>query len=828
MDNAGVGSSNSNASPVGQVDLLERCPGELRLKETLLRAAAASKDTICGYGGSNNNNNNNKNIRSSGSRMEVGDPFAGGGVYRQVNKNSDAQQQQQQQQQHPTGIERTSGAASLLELHDDENNLRTTCDGCTIGKIKCDGGHPCKRCLRRGSECVYREKKRCGPKRRKSASTHESDDDGSNNGGDNGNSTLYLGEGGGGGLRVLTVREQGFLSKFFSSVNKFIPLTCITVIRDAMNPLQLDIVDGITPTEAERNIYHSRKAVLFGCVAVGAVFSGDQGSAGVYLSRAQVHLKDCFDALLPEVVCCYLVMVVYHIHFLDRAKVYRYMGFAQQAYRELVQPQQLTHACTAYVRDSLLVLSTFLHVTCRNEIRVDPLYLEPESNPEPGGGRLSRIIALFSHMLVQLHWRDDSEAAAKFSPDKPLLPISTLEKIANEADLLLSMIEEPGSLALVVLKTMKGYFLLLRGKEKEREVLDCIAKPVAKALGADPGVLNFPLCWTMCKCVCAFLRRKGCHALADGMDDAMLPLQPTLAYANLRCRVSDKVNDVYSGKAPDLSCFPSAANAHHSRNGHGHGHGITPGFPTSPPRTPASVSVDESSHYLGASRNVPPQPPRSSGLGPAKAAGRHSDQQQLSHPRYAIGPDDGDSGAKRRRGPGPEGGAAMIWPTADGKGNNTNSGGGGGGGGGGGAGGGRTIPVASGGGNNANRGEGGMTGGGGGGHEPPPQDSHVHSHYQHLDGHVCFSGSDRLERIGSISTITSMGLDGGGDYPHSLGSQPSLSFDLGATGPDVFFQLGLKTDFGVAATAAAATATATAATLEKSPEELPPKSSGQS
>lgn len=52
-----------------------------------------------------------------------------------------------------------SAGAGALEPNDDEHNLRTTCDGCTISKIRCDGGHPCKRCLRRRVDCVYREKK---------------------------------------------------------------------------------------------------------------------------------------------------------------------------------------------------------------------------------------------------------------------------------------------------------------------------------------------------------------------------------------------------------------------------------------------------------------------------------------------------------------------------------------------------------------------------------------------------------------------------------------------------------------------------------------------
>lgn len=59
----------------------------------------------------------------------------------------------------------------------------------------------------------------------------------------------------------------------------------------------------------------------------------------------------------------------------------------------------------------------------------------------------------------------------------------------------LSMIEDPGSFAMIVLKTLRGYFLLLKGKEQE--VMEFVALPVARALAADNGVLCFPLCWHM-------------------------------------------------------------------------------------------------------------------------------------------------------------------------------------------------------------------------------------------------------------------------------------------------------------------------------------------
>lgn len=49
--------------------------------------------------------------------------------------------------------------------------------------------------------------------------------------------------------KVLTLRERQFLAKFYNSVNKFIPMTCHTVLRDAMNPLPLDVIDGVTASE---------------------------------------------------------------------------------------------------------------------------------------------------------------------------------------------------------------------------------------------------------------------------------------------------------------------------------------------------------------------------------------------------------------------------------------------------------------------------------------------------------------------------------------------------------------------------------------------------
>lgn len=94
-------------------------------------------------------------------------------------------------------------------------------------------------------------------------------------------------------------------------------------------------------------------------------------------------------------------------------------------------------------------------------------------------------------LYFSLPSRDSSDHRSASSPRT----IRRHVRQANEADVLLSMMENPGSFAMIVVKSLKGYFMLRTGKEEE--VLSTVALPVAKALEADSGVLNFPLCWSM-------------------------------------------------------------------------------------------------------------------------------------------------------------------------------------------------------------------------------------------------------------------------------------------------------------------------------------------
>lgn len=113
--------------------------------------------------------------------------------------------------------------------------------------------------------CSYR---RCGPKRRRSTREESEDDsDAPATGGSEDGRFLST-------HKILTSRERQFIAKFYNCVNKFIPMTSHTVLRDAMNPLPLNVIDGFVPSEvslslpfpiqAEREILSGTRVYLAG------------------------------------------------------------------------------------------------------------------------------------------------------------------------------------------------------------------------------------------------------------------------------------------------------------------------------------------------------------------------------------------------------------------------------------------------------------------------------------------------------------------------------------------------------------------------------------
>jgi hypothetical protein len=86
------------------------------------------------------------------------------------------------------------------------------------------------------------------------------------------------------------------------------------------------------------------QAVLLGSVALGALYCGDADTAAGYMDESRSHVRDCFDAVLPETVACFVLLVLYFLQSLDNERVFRYMGFAQQAFAELSpQVRAVTH-----------------------------------------------------------------------------------------------------------------------------------------------------------------------------------------------------------------------------------------------------------------------------------------------------------------------------------------------------------------------------------------------------------------------------------------------------------------------------------------------------
>ena len=88
-------------------------------------------------------------------------------------------------------------------------------------------------------------------------------------------------------------------------------------------------------------LYVHTQAVLLGSVALGALYCGDADTAARYMDESRSHVRDCFDAVLPETVACFVLLVLYFLQSLDNERVFRYMGFAQQAFAEL-SPQVRT------------------------------------------------------------------------------------------------------------------------------------------------------------------------------------------------------------------------------------------------------------------------------------------------------------------------------------------------------------------------------------------------------------------------------------------------------------------------------------------------------
>lgn len=81
-----------------------------------------------------------------------------------------------------------------------------------------------------------------------------------------------------------------------------------------------------------------------------------------------------------------------------------------------------------------VVSLTFLVFPTAPLRRVNEIDVKAETSPEPGSNTLSRILAVFSHVLLMLYRRSNPEAAAKTSPQKTLPSIASLASMVRESE----------------------------------------------------------------------------------------------------------------------------------------------------------------------------------------------------------------------------------------------------------------------------------------------------------------------------------------------------------------------------------------------------------
>jgi Fungal Zn(2)-Cys(6) binuclear cluster domain len=202
----------------------------------------------------------------------------------------------------------TSGAKrktySPVAADSTDENMRSACDGCTYSKIRCVGGRPCARCRKRGTACVFSEKRRCGPKRR-----------------DENAAAAAAAAAAGGGSRAapckpgdystqhvpstmdatqLNACEKEWLRHFVTGLNAFLPIVNESTLTLSVRPL------GAGASEIERQRRHACRAVLWGSVSLGALVSKHESEALRYNQvSSALTLEPLAVVVLTAVAVCW-------------------------------------------------------------------------------------------------------------------------------------------------------------------------------------------------------------------------------------------------------------------------------------------------------------------------------------------------------------------------------------------------------------------------------------------------------------------------------------------------------------------------------------------
>jgi len=471
--------------------------------------------------------------------------------------------------------------------------LRSTCDGCTVSKVRCNGGRPCARCVRRNDQCIYSEKRRCGPKRRKfqdktiqvpkviAASTKNllgmdktaplnilNNKLGPHLVPNTSRQDIFI-------LDVpkkveykkieLKTKEEDYWNIFNSTVNEFLPLVSSSSLRIALQtePFNNNSLIGSMHKNSgkkEYDLYHICKAMLYAGLAIGAQYVAEEEEAALLFNRADFHIRNSFDAILPEAAACFVLFVIYHTRTLDKNMIFKYLEFARHSFGLLpLQVQKANHEvfiCIGF-------LSKVFKVNFDQAVTSEMMLAMFDQAKPNGIESLALSTAMYNafkefdtaskcRILTTLTYSIEHMEKLNIESDK-----IAIEKLENEEKILKKCLDSsksnlpnapspPSDLFIIAVKGTLGYFKIKNGCSKD-EILKNIVEPISNIVRNNPIVLNFPMGWHFSKCILALMKK---HGNFQKLEEIMEQYKGRIPFSNYTCETGKIIYDMFEN-----ACF---------------------------------------------------------------------------------------------------------------------------------------------------------------------------------------------------------------------------------------------------------------------------------
>ncbi|CAN0183931.1 unnamed protein product [Scytosiphon promiscuus] len=463
---------------------------------------------------------------------------------------------------------------------EEEPVLRTTCDACTSAKVKCNGEKPCMRCGNKNIQCEYTFKKRCGPKRRKNVP------------GDSGGllapypAGAAAGVGAGGKLlgfddhlrgesTALNKDEVECVDVFMQNINSFLPLTTMGAVKRAATAAPPYMGDGRgtegsgdddgcggsggdTPDEERDQVYHARKAMLHGAIALGAQLLEKDEASLPHSSIAREEIKECFDAALPELVASHLILALYWTLHMDSTKITRYIGLAHQSKGIIGDPPGALAASLTFVSVMLYDAKVVGSIGCRVEPPGSANKAGIPSAKNPAACQ-ERVLNILSYVLLAIHNHSYGSGSSSSAAAAAVAAVGmgtctgewnpkALTEHVYEAKALLdegAVGGGPNDISRCIVVVLQAYFLLLTDSRRQAIV---ITEPLADLVTDNPLVLHVPIVWSLIGCVRVLLDQANRTIAVERLQTAMEPLAAHRGFSTNASLVEQELMRVFEGK----------------------------------------------------------------------------------------------------------------------------------------------------------------------------------------------------------------------------------------------------------------------------------------